>query len=244
MKYNFKNQGVGWRMDLLSHFQYRRLIYNLNFDKSQIQKNGDIYQFGVWNGFSLQVMSYIMRLYNQISPEYSNPRYFGFDVFTGMPVEQNEPDKQIDLPGWYNILDHFNVKTLDEALKLLHDDVQYNMEPGTSLTFIPGLVENTLTDDLIKKHGLKPASYVDMDMDIYSPTKTALDFMFKHKLIVEGTIIGYDDWGQNYPQSDTFTCGESRAHKEICEKYGVTCLQLLETEQRGQTAFLVVKINE
>lgn len=233
MKYNLEQHGFGWRAHLINYFALRDHIVQFS-PNQKIFTEGAIYQFGVWNGFSLQVLSKIFKLFDY------KVQYYGFDVFTGMPVEEAEPDKQIDLPGWYNILEHFNVDNLEDALKGLEEDIRTNMGPEPKLTFIPGLVQETLTDDLAKT--LVPASYVDMDMDIYSPTNFALDFLFKHKLIVEGTIIGYDDWGQNYPESGTYSCGESKAHKEVFEKYGVKGLQLIETEQRGQTAFLVTEI--
>ena len=46
--------------------------------------------------------------------------------------------------------------------------------------------------------------------------------MFAHKLIRAGTLIGYDDWGD----TDLWTAGESRAHKEILAKYDVQTAQL------------------
>jgi hypothetical protein len=172
------------------------------------------------------------------------PRFLGFDAFIGMPVESEEPSKQIDTPGSYNLLDHYKVHTLTEAIPLLIEDIKTNLQPGTRLEILPGLVQDTLTDSLVEERKLQPAYYVDFDMDIYTPTKLTLDWMFRNKLIVEGTIIGYDDWNQNYPQSPIYTCGESRAHKEMCEKHHATCLQLFETEEHGQTAFLVTKIDE
>lgn len=233
MKYNIEEHGPGWRGNLINYFALRDNILQFGANKP-IFTNGAVYQFGVWNGFSLQSLSKIFQVLQY------NVQYYGFDVFTGMPVEEAEPDKQIDLPGWYNILEHFGVDNLEDALKGLEEDVRSNMGDKPKLTFIPGLVQETLTSKLART--LVPASYVDVDMDIYSPTNFALDFLFKHNLIVEGTIIGYDDWGQNYPESDTYTCGESKAHKEVFEKYGAKCIQLMETEERGQTAFLVTEV--
>jgi hypothetical protein len=165
-----------------------------------------------------------------------NVKYCGFDVFTGMPVEKSEPDKQIDTPGWYNLMEHFEVDNIQDAMSLLEVDIRSNMGFKSQLTFTQGLVQDTLTDELAST--LPVASYVDMDMDIYSPTHFALDYLFKHKKIVKGTIIGYDDWVQ-IESCETYEAGESRAHKEIMKKYGASCVQLLETVNRGQAAFIV-----
>lgn len=237
MKYDLKTHGLGWRSLLFPHLVSRHHTHQF-IDNKNIFETGAVYQFGVWSGFSLQVLSVMFQSLKQNGIPI-DPKYFAFDVFTGMPEEEDEPQNQIDGVGWYSILEHFDVDDLDEALELLEDDIRYNMGRWSELTFVPGLVEDTLTDELAKT--LPPASYVDMDMDIYSPTKVALDFLFKHNIIVEGTIIGYDDWVQ-IPTLETYEGGEARAHKEIMEKYNVTTIQLLEHANRGQAAFLVVDI--
>ena len=160
-----------------------------------------------------------------------------------MPTETNEPDKQRDAPGEFNLIKHYGVTELEDALRLLHFDISSNLSGNAELTLIPGLVEQTLTKELVSKHNLKPAFYVDMDMDIYSPTKYALSFMIENKIIVEGTIIGFDDWGQCFPTHEIYSFGESRAFKEVSEKYGIRATQLCETENHGQTAFVVTKIS-
>ena len=78
---------------------------------------------------------------------------------------------------------------------------------------------------LWKKHFLhrkigQPALYVDFDLDIYSPTKFAKHIRMENNLIVPGTIIGYDDWGGT-PGFEEMKDGESRAHREIIEEYGI-----------------------
>lgn len=237
MKYDFNKHGLGWRALLLPHFISRNVTHQF-LENQDILRNGAVYQFGVWSGFSLQVLSRVFEALRKNNVQI-DPSYFAFDVFTGMPEEEEEPENQVDDPGWYNILEHFDVDTLEEALGLLEDDIRYNMGRWAPLRFVPGLVQESLTDELAKT--LTPATYVDMDMDIYTPTRFALDFLFKHNLIVEGTIIGYDDWVQ-VPTLETYEGGEARAHKEIMEKYNVTTVQLIEHANRGQAAFLVVSI--
>jgi hypothetical protein len=233
MKFELDKHGLGWRASLYNHFIWRSLTWDFRENYS-IFNSGGVYQFGVWKGFSMQVLG---KIFGDL--KMTDLKYYAFDVFTGMPVEAVEPEQQVDTPGWYNILEYYGVKDLNHAVSLLENDIRYNMYPGAKIKFTLGLVENTLTDELAK--ALPIASYVDMDMDIYSPTRHALDFLFKHKKIVKGTIIGYDDWIQK-DDCVTFECGESRAHKEIFDKYNVKAVQLLETINRGQTAFIVTDI--
>ena len=75
---------------------------------------------------------------------------------------------------------------------------------------------------------------------IYNSTMDVLNFLFSHKLIGPGTLIGYDDWGD----TELWTAGESRAHKEIMEKYDVACAQLFSWGERPliRKLFVVVRV--
>lgn len=84
-------------------------------------------------------------------------------------------------------------------------------------TIHQGWFSETLRPELVEIGVFQPAAYVDIDADLYNSTMDVLDFMFEHRLIRPGTLIGYDDWGD----TDFWTAGESRAHKEIVEKYDV-----------------------
>jgi len=222
--YDLEQFGIGWRGALLRYLQSSKV------------KNGDIYQFGVWDGFSMQVLGALVdRL------KYTGVDFYGFDIFTGMPAETDEFYAQRDKPGLFNLLKKLNVTNVEEAVNILKQGIRTDLPKDSDLTITIGLVQDTLPHFKIPA---KPALYVDMDMDIYSPTKYALEYLVKNSIIVEGTIIGYDNWGQNYPNYDIYVCGESRAHKEICGSYEIACVQLLETSNKGQTAFEVTKIKK
>ena len=66
----------------------------------------------------------------------------------------------------------------------------------------------------------------------------------ENKLIVPGTIIGYDDWGGT-PDFDTFKYGESRAHKEIIDEWGIKMTKLLQNGNaypHVQTVWIVQEV--
>lgn len=102
-----------------------------------------------------------------------------------------------------------------------------------------GWFADTLKAELVSDGTFKSAAYVDIDGDLYSSTMDGLDFLFEHKLIRPGTIIGYDDWGD----TDIWTAGESRAHKEVLEKYNVSCAQLMSWGQKPLIRKLFVAIS-
>jgi hypothetical protein len=86
----------------------------------------------------------------------------------------------------------------------------------------PGWFCDTLDARLVTTGRFKPAAYVDVDADLYRSTRDALEFMFAHRLIRPGTLIGYDDWGD----TTLWTAGESRAHLEVTRRYGVQATAL------------------
>ena len=79
--------------------------------------------------------------------------------------------------------------------------------------WIRGFFNKSLTNSLARQQDMRPALFVDIDCDLYSSAYQGLDWMFQNRLIAQGTIIGYDDWGIR---------GEKRAHREIAAKYNAT----------------------
>ena len=208
---------MSWRPGPLNHF----FINNNTFTNQQLA-NMDVYQFGVFTGGSMLEIAGILGV-NKMPIN----TFWGFDVFTGMPKELAEPIYQDDwdpdlVPDAFNAV----LKTGSSGPEQVAVNIQYDVQNVFNYTLsssqakvVAGLVEQTLP----AQQNLKPAFYVDFDMDIYSPTLAAFDYLMANKLIVPGTLIGYDDWGGT-PDYETFGNGESRAHKEIVDKYdlGIT----------------------
>jgi len=192
-----------WRLNL------QNIIFDYNLT--------DIYEFGVYSGESVWDIKNIYD-HNNIPIR----KFFCFDSFVGLPEETKEPMAQdCWKKGAFNACEKFNVTNVQDCIqatdKLIKQNSRWN---NTDLIYIPGFFEDSLTDDLVVKHDMKPAAFVDIDADIYSSTYTALDFLFRNKLVQRGTIIAYDDWGGT-PGWKKCADGESRAHEEICNKYKI-----------------------
>ena len=81
---------------------------------------------------------------------------------------------------------------------------------------------------------MKPAMYIDIDTDLYIGAKQALAWMFENKLVVPGTLVGYDDW------STGGEGGQQRAHAEVVRKHGLSVRRL---EGKGrEPCFEVVSV--
>lgn len=216
---------MGWRRSFLDI-----VINDYNiFSKEQLV-NMDVYQFGVFTGDSMKELSSILSKH-----KIEVNSFYGFDVFTGMPKETAEPIAQ---PSWdpdvepdtFNAVKRLNLESVDECVNKITNEVKEIFSKNnnnSSVSIFPGLVEETVSTNGEK---FKPAFYIDFDLDIYSPTKYAFDYLAKNNLILPGTIIGYDDWGGT-PGYQEMLDGESRAHREIVEEYGFKINKIFEIGQ-------------
>lgn len=152
---------------------------------------GDYLEFGVCHGTSFYCMFQTLQESNL-----NHVRLFGFDSFQGLP-----PIAAIDIenelqPGEY-------ASSLATTIKRL---TQKGID--WSRTFlIKGWYENTLTCEVIKQHGIKKASLIMIDCDLYSSAKDSLNFCLP--LIKDTSIIFFDDW------SEVKNIGEKRAYAEF-----------------------------
>ena len=215
---------MGWRKSYLDI-----VINDYNIFSKEELMHMDVYQFGVFTGDSMKEIASIL-CKHKIELCY----FYGFDVFTGMPKETAEPIAQ---PSWdpdiepdaFDAVKKLELNSPEECANKITREVEniFSRNNNTSAVKIfPGLVEETLS----KQKDLAPAFYVDFDLDIYSPTKHAFDYLAKNNLIVKGTIIGYDDWGGT-PGYQEMLDGESRAHREIVEQYGFKINKIFEIGQ-------------
>lgn len=184
-----------------------------------------IYCYGVAHGSTVDGLVRGFKLIDQ-----SVPHLHLFDSFEGLPDE--DPGIQAP-PVWHRGAFAAPREQLEANL------VKFGVEERDRSIY-EGWFSDTLKAELVENGTFKPAAYVDIDADLYNSTMDVLDFMFTHKLIGPGTLIGYDDWGD----TDLWTAGESRAHKEIMEKYDVKCAQLMSWGEQPliRKLFLVVDV--
>ena len=210
----------GWRIQRQESWYWSSALVVLPTVMEFNDKLKDIYQFGVATGMGLRHIAHTIK--EQNLPEVN--AYHGFDVFTGMPEEENEPVFELNWSGGvFNELERRGVNSITDVINLLY--TEWESENTAPLYIYSGLYKDSLTMLSEQKQqieeNMKPALVVHIDCDLYTSTIEALDFMYKHNLIQGGTVIIYDDWGgtKNWQQAHS---GESRAHKEMTIKYNVS----------------------
>jgi O-methyltransferase len=176
---------------------------------------GDYLEFGVFAGASFINAYYILRdvfIQHQklhagrtkddaakIKRIWDNMRFFAFDSFQGLP-EPNGVDKKTN---------SFSVGKYTYTEKAFHENLIKKNVPLKKVVTIAGWFEETCTVETIKKFGMKKASIIHVDCDLYESAKTALEFV--KPLLTDGTIIIFDDW---YCFRGNPNLGEQRAFNE------------------------------
>lgn len=193
----------------------------------------DVYEFGVLDGFGLRAWLRAMPLLN-VSVDHTNA--FGFDSFQGMPEEKTDflrPRHQHNanwLSGGLSTATYLHMKA-NESERIL-EAVQRNIGfDATRTHLIRGFFNESLRNgaSLAQSLGMRPALLLDIDCDLYSSSKQALQFMLEEGLLVPGTFVYYDDYSledwrvspKKHPYKE-----ERLAHYEITEEWRLTWRQL------------------
>ena len=173
----------------------------------------DVYQFGVYSGLSMRAISQTL-----LKAGVRFHRLWGFDSFHGLPDERTSAGatpRYVANNGFtrgnFDIVGSWKADSAESAMHRIKRYIN-----GTRVSLVPGFYNTSLTRELA--HRMRPALYVDVDVDLYSSTIDALGWMYSHKLLVPGSVIGFDDFKGKY-QRDGAMFGEALAHKELAEQH-------------------------
>jgi hypothetical protein len=179
----------------------------------------DVYTFGVFTGTSM------MGIGMGLTKLGLKPRYWAFDSFKGLPdPEGSAAAQEARFSNWvkgeFNSSSWFgNLGTESLTARIAGSMGALNFDVSR-IAFFEGYFNDSLTPSLAAAFGLRPAMYVDVDVDQWIGTYQALDFMFRAKLMVVGTVVGYDDWCESKEYA-TLGDGMALAHAQITTKYGL-----------------------
>lgn len=171
---------------------------------------GDVYEYGVLNGNSIIEMTAADRSLvtaNTIGahPEaapFAGARLWACDTFAGMPADAFDDDASARVRQWApgkmapTALAHSTIKDPAVGVRFVQQRLNETLGPSqaASVRYVVGPYSESLKPTLPTERGMRPATYVDIDVDLYASTRDALRFLYTHGLIVPGTLIGYDDF--------------------------------------------------
>jgi len=153
---------------------------------------GDYLEFGVFQGESF-IRAYKQyerdfRVYRRMQSERQSEflsydrRYFAFDSFEGLPMVE-----QSALPLHWR-----GERAMSFAEQAFLKNLYVAGVSRDSVITVPGFYEDSLTPTCYQAHHLTRAAIVHVDCDLYESTVAVLDFVTP--LVVDGTVVVFDDW--------------------------------------------------
>jgi hypothetical protein len=158
-----------------SHNKVERYLVVYDLIKRSLCAEGDVIEFGIWNGNNTVFISKILSILK------SDKKVFGIDHFKGLDVEDfTDFDKEEFIDRWKG-----NYEQLQDVIKFFELD---------NMSIINTHVKET-NDHLDKDQKF---SFVYIDVDLYLPTMQILDII-KDRL-TKGSIICFDEGNnKNFP---------------------------------------------
>lgn len=153
-----------------------------------------------------------------------------FDSFEGLPAEMHEADFN---PEWEKGKFAYSRDYITNII------LEHNF-PLENVTFIEGYYENTLNEstmDILRK--LPAPSIVTMDVDYYSSTQIALNFI--HPLLKSGTVFYFDDLYSFFLHPKM---GQVKAINEFNEKQNGQLVPLVHMNYAGRGFIYTNKVWE
>lgn len=195
---------------------------------------GDYLEFGVWTGKSfVEAYKTIEKISNHWITEphwfeklWTKKRFFAFDSFEGLPKPSG-----VDCLSQAFRQGLFCAKENDFKKFIVSKGV-----PLDRVTIVPGWFENTLNEGTRMKYDMKYASIVHIDCDLYESAALALNFVTP--LLVDGSIIIFDDW---YNFRGNPNLGEQRACREWIKSNPDWILTQFQKEGPWRNSFIANK---
>lgn len=203
-KYKISSEEALYNFPIYARRQdLKRFVSHLEIFKKILKVPGDIIEFGVFRGTSLMTFANLLETYSIGS---RTKRVFGFDNWKGFQSFDKKDGVSIKKLAKklknYSPEKYFN--ELQDAIKIFDSDRFVGWKKR--VTLIEGPVETTLKKFLKKNPGIR-FSLVHFDMDLYKPTKIALNLIWDR--VCKGGMILFDEYSiENYP-------GETKAVDEF-----------------------------
>ncbi len=192
-----------------------KLFYKAGSFVAAAKIEGDYLEFGVFSGSKFASAFHLIRdaykssyttsIWNteeeciERQTQWKKMRFFAFDSFQGLPKPTGIDALSNDfIEGKYsNSEDGFISSITSKGV------------PKDRVVIVPGWFNESLNESTRKKHEIKHAAIVHIDSDLYESAKSVLNFI--RPLLVDGTIIIFDDW---YNFKGNPNLGEQRAFRE------------------------------
>ncbi len=215
----------------VSEIDLQTFLFKIEVFKKIIHTHGSILELGVLFGGGL--MSWA-RLSSILEPSNYSRKIIGFDTFTGFPNVSKKDEIHRSIKQKYDMSapkkGEFFANAFDDILKaieLYNKDRYFGSSPKVEL--VRGNVTKTIPK-YIKENPHLVVSLLNLDLDLYEPTKAALQYLVER--MPKGAIICFDELNHpNYP-------GETIA---LLEELGINKIRLQRFEFAPRQCYAVLE---
>ncbi len=194
----------------------KRFLALYEIFKLVLPVKGSVVECGVFRGFGVMAWA---KLSAMLEPENLTRRIYGFDTFAGFPDTSENDDNPIATPETGSLC----ADSHDELQELI---VQYDRDRFLGhidkVHLIKGDVQQTIPD-FVAKHPHLMVSLLFLDMDLYEPTKVAIEEFVPR--MPKGSVIAFDEldnpmWpGETKGLLDTLGIGRLRLQRLAWDPY-------------------------
>ena len=199
-----------------------RLLFFDKIYRKILQIQGVIMEFGVYWGRDLALLQNLRGIYE---PFNFNRKIIGFDTFEGLKGVDFQKDKEQAKEGAFKVSENY-ILYLKKVLE--YHEQECPLSHIKKYELIKGDVRVSL-GNYLERHPETIIALAYFDMDIYSPTKIALQLIKPY--LAKGSILVFDEL--NY---DRFP-GETLAVKEV---FDLSKLQLRRIEHEPVPCYVVI----
>ena len=188
-------------VDFLARYELVKLIKDIP---------GDVFEMGVCGGRGIFSFFHSLSI---LEPSYELREIIGFDTFSGITGITNQ-----DTNKYREIIEgDFCFTRKEELIKAakIHEDFKNNYFNRNRIHFVEGDIMETLPN-FLESNPHKLVSLLYLDMDIYKPTKFAIEQVLPR--MCKGSIIAFDELyyrsfpGETKALLDTFNINNYKIH--------------------------------
>lgn len=161
-----------------------RLLSLYELFKKVLPVKGSVVECGVYKGFGLMSWANMSAI---LEPNNLTRRIYGFDTFEGFPTVGEKDSNSLMEPN-VGQLRSDSYDELNELIKIY--DTNRFLGHVNKVRLIKGDVTKTIPE-FISDHKHLVVSLLFLDMDLYEPTKTAIENFFPR--MPKGSIIAFDE---------------------------------------------------
>lgn len=178
----------------------KRFLAMYEIFKLVLPVKGSVVECGVFKGFGVMTWA---KLSTMLEPENLTRRIYGFDTFSGFPSVSKKDDNVVAKP----LKGALNGSSYDELNELIKEyDRDRFLGHIDKIHLIKGDVIKTIPK-FIKDHPYLLVSLLFLDMDLYDPTKIAIESFLPR--MPKGGIIAFDELDNPMWPGETLSLLES-----------------------------------